>query len=65
MKIKYINEITYCCKCMEDYKFMYNFFTYTENEARLNVYAPNRIDFLIREIHYCPFCGEKIELIKK
>jgi len=61
----YINKVKYCCPKIEDYIKMYRFIIWGEkkNEARLNAYSPNKIDWLHDVVNYCPFCGEKMEFI--
>ena len=59
MKIKYINEVTYCCDRMENYmeKTSYIYVSDSKVFLDINFYANKVL------IDYCPFCGEKIEFI--
>ena len=64
MKIKYINEVEYCCKEMED-KMYLNLFYYDDGKLLLNDthYLKDKIEEI--SLIYCPFCGKKIEFIDK
>ncbi len=60
MKIKYVNNIGFCCVKMKDNMQMARILCY-DGKLIFNRHLPSG-DILEEEILYCPFCGQKVEI---
>ena len=59
MKIKYINEVDYCCNKMKETLNKDCNIGYLSDEGVCIINPTYKL-----YINFCPFCGEKIEFIK-
>ena len=60
MKIKYVNNIDFCCERMKDNMQMARMLC-IEGKLMFNRHLTSG-DSLEEELKYCPFCGKKIEI---
>ena len=61
MKIRYINEVLYCCDMMKTAMKDYRTIIYNEDNIRFSISLRNG-DYWIETIKFCPFCGEEIKI---
>ena len=59
MKIKYVNEIEYCCKEMKELMKNDDFINYRKNKLNFAIDLKDG-GYIKASIQYCPFCGEKV-----
>ena len=64
MKIKYVNKVECCCKEMKELMKNDDFFEYQNNTLTFRINLKDG-GYMTGKIMYCPFCGEKIEIINQ